>query len=123
MTFDQKVNEWRSRRLPKNRRSNGTLEAEIIRLTARVAELEGTTVMVNPLVWKYHGGDEYCAKALNSGLRYFHNDEGWWIDGGSLNQMPRESSDAQKRAAAQADYTASIRAALFIPTPTEEIKV
>lgn len=40
MTFDQKVNDWRSRRLPKNRRSNGTLEAEIIRLTARVESLE-----------------------------------------------------------------------------------
>ena len=40
MTFDQKVDDWRSRRLPKIKKSRATLEAEIIRLTARVAELE-----------------------------------------------------------------------------------
>ena len=102
------------------------MEAEIIRLTARVAELEGEVATVNPLVWK-PSGFEGNRKAGGLGLGYFIECAARQFscsvsDGsGSLFKvLYRGASEEAAKAAAQADYDARIRAALS--THTDEPK-
>ena len=121
MTHSNGLNDARDEANARRIASVPLFEAEIIRLTARVAKLEGATVTVKPLVWvKSHmtpWQDDWHTIPTAYTIRCC-DENGWkWQGNGGHGYEP---SAKHAMTAVQGIHEAAIRAALS--TPTEEPK-